>query len=269
MVTATFPANHDLPGTGWTIRKIGQWCQKTLGKVASRGTWHALLHAAELSWKKCKKWLGKRDPEKRRAYLQQFDTLYQRQTDGEIALIYVDESHFHRDMDLGYSWGRLGERLWRVSGCAPLSDRINWFGAYNFTLGQSLIWAEGACNQTSTTAFLKRLTDWLRPNARQPIILWDGAPWHRAKSVVQSAADLNLEIVPLAAYSPDFNPIEGLWKWMREEVTQGICYPTMKALFEACKQFIDRINLDPLAMIQRLWPRCEIDPETEKLRFSG
>jgi hypothetical protein len=41
----------------------------------------------------------------------------------------------------------------------------------------------------------------------------------------------------------------------------------MTALFDACKQFIDRINLDLLAMLQRLWPRFTTKPKTEELRF--
>ncbi|MCB0198496.1 MAG: transposase [Anaerolineae bacterium] len=32
-------------------------------------------------------------------------------------------------------------------------------------------------------------------------------------------------MMPLPGYSPDLNPIEGLWKWMREEVTQHIATP--------------------------------------------
>ena len=38
----------------------------------------------------------------------------------------VDESHFHRDLDLGYTWAPVGERVWRVSDCPGLSERINW-----------------------------------------------------------------------------------------------------------------------------------------------
>ena len=55
---------------------------------------------------------------------------------------------------------------------------------------------------------------------------------------------------------------------MPEEVTQHHAYPIMRALFEACKAFIDRINLDPEALIMRLWPTFELDPEYEKLLVS-
>ena len=57
--------------------------------------------------------------------------------------------------------------------------------------------------------------------------------------------------------------------WMREDVTQHHCYPTMRALFEVCKVFIDRINLDPEAIISRLWPKFDLDPDFEKLLVSN
>ncbi len=68
--------------------------------------------------------------------------------------------------------------------------------------------------------------------------------------------------------SPDLNPIEGLWKWMREDVTQLQCYEKLRELFDACKAFVARINESPREIIGRLWPRFELDPEVEKLRVS-
>ena len=268
-MTESVPKDHGLPGWGWTIKKLGQWVSRTLRRTASRGTLYRILGAADLTWKKCKKWLGKRDPRKRAEYLQDFLGLYERVTANEICLVYIDESHFHRDLELGYSWGRCGERLWRVSDCPPLSDRINWYGVYNFTEGQCRIWNEGRCCKESTAEFLQRVWEWLPRGDRRVVVIWDNAPWHTAGLVQQAAADLDIDLVPLSPYSPDLNPIEGLWKWMREEVTQHQCYPTLRALFDACKNFVDTINLHPLDLIRRLWPRFELDPESEKLQLSG
>ena len=55
---------------------------------------------------------------------------------------------------------------------------------------------------------------------------------------------------------------------MREEVTQHICYTSMRHLFDACKAFVERINHDPIAVVQRLWPKFELDPDYEKLLVS-
>ena len=103
---------------------------------------------------------------------------------------------------------------------------------------------------------------------RPTTIIWDGAPWHRNKTVQQKATELKLTLQRLPGYSPDLNPIEGLWKWMREDVTQQYCYHTMRELFDACKAFIDRINQDADAVVKRLWAKFELDPEYEKLLVS-
>ncbi|WP_162667337.1 hypothetical protein [Gemmata massiliana] len=63
------------------------------------------------------KLLGKARPEKRAAHVQLLLTLFAGVCAGEVILIYVDEVHVHRDRDLGYTWGRRGQRLWRMSDC--------------------------------------------------------------------------------------------------------------------------------------------------------
>lgn len=244
------------------------WIEESQNRSVCRNTVRKLIRNGRLSWKKCKKLLGKRNPRKRAEHMKKFHELYDRMIRGEIQLVFVDESHFHRDMDLGYTWGRVGKRVWRISDCPPLSDRINWYGAFDFSEGQSLIWNEGNCDKEHTAMFLERLKTWLPADGRRIVVIWDGAPWHRAKCVQTKADALGIELIPLPGYSPDLNPIEGLWKWMREDVTQLCCHSSLRGLFDACKAFIDRVNRNPLAMIDRLWPRFELDPEAEKLLFS-
>ena len=53
------------------------------------------------------------------------------------------KAHLHRDMDLGYTWAPEGKPAWRLSGCASLAERINWYGAYDFSCGQCFICNEG------------------------------------------------------------------------------------------------------------------------------
>ena len=267
MVTQTAPSDHGLPGRGRTTRKVARWLGA--GFDGCRGTVRAALMRAGLSWKKCRKLLGKADPLRRAEYLGRFAGLYREMCRGEVILVYVDESHFHRDLELGYTWAPVGERAWRVSDSPGLSERINWYGAYDFAAGRCLIWAEGRCNAEHTAASLGRVADWLGATDRRVVILWDGAPWHRAGHLKDVASSRGLELVQLPGYSPDLNPIEGLWKWMREEVTQHTCHTTLADLFAAWRSFVEMLNRDPEAIIARLWPKFDLDPEVEKLRFSG
>ena len=264
----TEPIDHDLPGHNWSLKKLKQWLKQTAQPQASRSTLRLLLKGQGLSWKKCQKVLKKAKPEQRADFIQRLNILYEALCREELLLLYLDEAHFHRDMDLGYTWAEVGQPTWRLSDCPRLADRINWYGAYDFNRGQCFIWNEGNCNKENTVSFLHHLADWLQPLSVPVVIIWDGAPWHKAKIVQQAAAELGFTLIPLPGYSPDLNPIEGLWKWMRQEVTKNHCHESMRALFDACKAFIDRINTDPQSILSRLWPKFELDPDFEKLLVS-
>jgi transposase len=257
-----------LPGRGWTLKKLCLWVESKLERHTSHNTLRRILKKARLSWKKCKKLLSKGNPEKRAAFIEQFQLLFERMCRDEVCTLYVDEAHFHQDLDLGHTWADVGKPLWRESSSPPLSARINWYGAYDFSEGQAFIWHEGKCNGEHTILFLQRLIAQFGRSDRQLVIIWDGAPWHRSQAVRTQAQQLGIQIIQLPAYSPDLNPIEGLWKWMREDVTQHFCHLSLHDLFLDCKAFIERINLDPNAMIARLWPKFDLDPDYEKLLFS-
>ena len=263
------PNDHELPGYNWSLKKLRLWVKQVYQCEVSRNTLRTILQQENLSWKKCEKVLKKANRKKRAAYIAEFQTRFQQVCDQKVILIYVDESHFHRDMDLGFTWATRGKPALRLSDCPPLSDRINWYGAYDFSRGQAFLWQEGGCNSEKSIQFLQQLALWLEPLSCPVVIIWDGAPWHRAKIVQEAATALGFTLLPLPGYSPDLNPIEGLWQWMRQEVTQNHCYQTMTELFDACKNFLSRINAHPLQIISRLWPKFDLDPDLEKFLISN
>jgi transposase len=259
-----------LTGHLWTLKKLRQWVARTFGGLVSRGALRRLLRRAGLTWKKVKKLLGKADPAKRAAHIQRLQELFEGVRRGDVTLIYVDEAHFHRDLDPGYTWGRKGLRLWRRSACPKLSERLNCYGAFDFTHGECLLWQDGWCNGERTVRFLEALARWRAGKKGKLVLIWDNAPCHIARVVKAKAAELGIELVYLPGYSPDLNPIERLWGWLREEVTRGHCHGSVGELLEAAQAFIAGINHDPVALVERLWPTFELDPEfEEKLRVSA
>lgn len=261
------PLDHGLPGRGWTLKKRARWLKA--GFSGCRGTVRAAIRKAGLTGKKCTKLLGQADPRRRAEFLRRFAAWDRGLCRGEAVLIDIDESHFHRDLDLGSTWAPVGKRVWRVSDCPGLSERINWYGASDFTAGRCLLWNQGNCNTDHTAAFLERVADGAGVSDRRVVIIGDGAPWHRADRLKAVAARRGMELMSLPSSSPDLNPIEGLWKGMRAEVTPHACHATRAELFGACPAFVESRNQDPLAMITRLWPKFDLDPEVEKLRFSA
>lgn len=174
-----------------------------------------------------KKRLGRAQPEQRAAHIRQLLRLFVGVCDGEVILIDVDEVPVHRDLDLGYTWGREGQRLWRRSDCPRLSERMNAYGAYDFTNGECLLWHNGWCNGEPTVRFLREGARWRAGRKGRLVLIGDNAPCHLAKVVTAEAARLRIEIVNLPGYSPDLKPIERLWDWMREDVTRGFCHASV------------------------------------------
>jgi len=259
-----------LTGHLWTLKKLRAWVCRTFGPLVSRGALRRLLRRAGLTWKRVKKLLGKADPAKRAAHVERLLELFGGVRDGTVTLIYVDEAHFHRDLDLGYTWGRKGLRIWRRSACPKLSERLNCYGAYDFTHGECFLWQDGWCDGERTVRFLEALARWRAGKEGKLVIIWDNAPCHIARVVKAKASELGIELVYLPGYSPDLNPVERLWGWLREEVTRGHCHDSVAALIDAARAFIERVNGDRTALVTRLWPKFELDPDfEEKLRVSA
>jgi transposase len=102
----------------------------------------------------------------------------------------------------------------------------------------------------------------------QLIVVWDGASYHRAGAVREAATALHIDLVPLPGYSPDFMPVEALWRWLREDVTDHHCHSTAEDLSRRVAAFETRLNHDAYAVADRLWVKDRLDPDEEKLRFS-
>lgn len=269
MLKSQTPQAVDLPGHRWTLKKLVAWIGRKCQRPVSKNTIRTLLRQAGFSWKKCKKLLAKAKPEQRQQYIEQLSLMFVQLCDGQAILLYIDEAHFHQDLDLGYSWSPKGLPHYVKSTSPKLAAKINYYGAYDFARGQCFIWQNGRFHSDNTVAFLQELAAWLDVKEQTVYIILDGAPWHRSKKVAAAAAELGFTLIRLPAYSPDLNPIEGLWKWMREEVTQLYCHPTLQALAQACYEFIDRINLEPNLLLKRLWPKFDLDPDFEELLVSS
>ena len=54
------------------------------------------------------------------------------------------------------------------------------------------------------------------------------APYNKFKEVKDIALGLKIKILYLPAYSPNLNPIERLWKYMKREVMANRYFPNLE-----------------------------------------
>ena len=249
------------------MRRLVGRVRERFGLVCCRETIRAALHRLKLSWKKAKKLLGRADPERRQAFIEPLqDGLAGAQGDQPL-VVSVDEAHIHQDADLGYGWAKRGERFFVASSSPGLSAKLSFSGLYLYNEGQVRLWPYPRANGEHTIDVLRRLR--AEVHERKLIVLWDGAPYHRANAVREVATTLGIELMPLPGYSPDLMPVEALWRWLREDVTYHHCHASAEDLTRRVAEFEARLNRDPFVVADRLWVKDHLDPDEEKLRFSN
>lgn len=241
--------------------------QARFGRLCCRETVRAALHRLDLSWKKAKKLLGRAGRARREAFVEQACALLDDAQRDRHCLVYLDEAHIHQDVDLGYAWGVRGERFHVASSSPGLSAKVSFYGLYLYNEGQVRLWPYPRANGEHTIDVLRRLRAELPDD--KLVLIWDGAPYHRAKAVWAAAASLGITLVPLPGYSPDLMPVEALWRWLREDITYHHCHATADDLTRRVAAFEAEVNQDPCALADRLWVKDQLNPEEEKLRFSN
>lgn len=121
-------------------------------------------------------------------------------------------------------------------------------------------------NADHTIEVLMALRDWI-PDGELHVV-WDGVIYHRCAAVVAAAQKLKITLHRLPAYSPDFMPVEALWRWMHDEVTRSYCHANVDELRRRVRAFEERANEDPAAVYRQLEHRRTLDPVVENVRRS-
>ena len=81
--------------------------------------------------------------------------------------------------------------------------------------------------------FLQQMSLWL--DDKKAFIVMDQAGWHKAKGLVIPD---NISIIHLPPYSPELNPVERLWQYMKNAVLKNRIYDTLKELEDVVCNFI-------------------------------
>lgn len=152
----------------------------------------------------------------------------------QALLLFGDEASFPQWGSLSYTWAPVGQQP-VVPTCG---QRKGWkvFGLLDYFSGRLFHQGvEGRLNSESYIAFLQQVL----AQTREPIILiQDGARYHTsaATKAFFAAHTDRLQVHQLPSYSPDYNPIEKLWKKLKQEETHLVYFPTFEALRATVEQ---------------------------------
>lgn len=168
----------------WTLKRFVHWIKQKWKIDCCRETVRKTIKQMGFSWKKAKKLLNKGNTAKRAEFVKQITGLLENALHQSKLIIYIDEAHIHLDTDEGYGWSIRGERFW-VSSSSPGRKKVSFYGAYVYNQAQTKIFPYDKAEKINTIDVLKKLR--VEFPQQQITIVWDGAPYHRAKLVREAA----------------------------------------------------------------------------------
>jgi len=152
-------------------------------------------------------------------------------------LLFGDEASFAQWGSLSYTWAPKGQQPEVPTSGKRKAYKV--FGLIDYFSGRFFYKAHaGRFNSESYASFL---LDVLSQTTQHVVVIQDGARYHTSKAMrafFTIHAD-RLTIEQLPAYSPDFTPIEHLWKKGKKEATHLKHFPA----FTDLQQEVDRALL--------------------------
>ncbi len=143
-------------------------------------------------------------------------------------LLFGDEASFAQWGALGYTWALRGEQP--VVPTTGKRKGYKVFGLIEFFSGRLFYQGiEGKFNSDSYSAFLMTV---LAQTTEPLFLVQDGARYHSAakvKEFFRAHAD-RLSVTQLPSYSPDYNPIEFLWRATKRQATHNRYFPEFATL---------------------------------------
>lgn len=134
-------------------------------------------------------------------------------------ILFEDEASFAQWGSLSYTWARRGRQPEVPTSGKRKGYKV--FGAIEYVSGRLFYQGiEGRFNSESYQGFLQMLME----QTTQPLFLiHDGARYHTsaATQAFLAAHRHRITVEPLPSYSPDYNPIEYLWKKTKQRATHN------------------------------------------------
>ena len=209
----------------WTAKKFHAYLKEELGVTCSYQT--VLNHLKENGYKLKYGRSWPEAPEGNEAKREEFKSrILGLLSESNADVWYMDEAGFDGDPRPRRGWSKRGERkkIYRtqkhlrinVSGmCCPRSGE---FFALEFPYG----------DRATFQAFLDTANRDIKLEREKNYIVLDNASWHKTKSINWG----KLEPIFLPPFSPDLNPIERIWGYLKNTFFHSFCAKNYDELIE-------------------------------------
>lgn len=148
-----------------------------------------------------------------------------------LEIWFQDEARVGQQGSLEYIWAPIGSRPLAVRD--NRHDSVYLFGALcpSRAAGAAIIMP--AANSEAMSEHLKEISTQVAPGAHA-VLVCDGAGWHQRGEKLQVPD--NITLLPLPPYSPELNPMENVWDYLRGNKLSHRVWDTYDAIVQACAE---------------------------------
>jgi len=204
----------------WDAVLIRVLIWREFGVLYNRQYVCTLLHNLGFSFQKARFVSDHLNAATRLAWLEQkWPTILRAATRRKGLILFEDEASFAQWGSLSYTWARRGRQPEVPTSGKRKGYKV--FGAIEYFSGRLFYQGiEGRFNSDSYQAFLQMV---LAHTTQHLFLIHDGARYHTSASTQAFLAAHRARITaePLPSYSPDYNPIEYLWKKTKKRATHN------------------------------------------------
>lgn len=150
-------------------------------------------------------------------------------------LWFFDESRFGTHSKIGHGWFKRGTRT-------PLKIKLGYqnfylYSAVNPKTGEDFTLILPKVNTDCMNSFLSQFTKKLQ--GRKIVLVMDGAAWHKSNNL--SVPDY-IRIIIQPSYSPELNPVERLWQYIKNKTIKNKLYKDLSELEYSISNFINSLS---------------------------
>ena len=156
-------------------------------------------------------------------------------------ILFFDESRFGTKTKTGLAWFKKGSRT-RIKVKLGFKN-FYIYSAINPTTGKHFSLLLPSVNSECMNIFLEELS---KTFVDEFILIMDGAGWHRSKALV---VPRNIQIVLLPPYCPELNPVEKLWKYVKDNTIKNKVFEVLSDLEDEVCRFLSELKIDVVRSI--------------------
>ena len=243
-VVAAGPLAAGYPSGCWSTLLLQDLIRREFGVLYNSHYRSTLLHTLGFSYQKARSLSDHRDAQRRRAWLEQEWPQIVRQARACGALLlFGDEASFAQWGSLSYTWAVRGQQP-TVLTCGK-RKAYKVFGLIDYFSGR--LFCQGQTARFTSASYCAFLATVLASTTSPLVLIQDGARYHTSAETKEFFAThaARLSVYQLPSYSPDYNPIEHLWKNMKKRTTHNRYFPEFDLVCTSVEEGLAHFQAHP------------------------